>query len=254
MKMNGNTVLITGGAGGIGFALAEAFLNAGNEVIICSRKKEGLQKAQVKYPALHVRECDVSDGSSRDSLVSWIVENHLNLNILVNNAGIQNDIDFRLGKEELLKGESEIRTNLEAPIYLCASLIPLLIKQPSAAIVNVSSALGIVPMANMPVYCATKAGLHIFTKCLRRQLILTNIRVFEILPPAVDTELNIQGRRGRLEAGWQMAMQTISASEYVSSVMERLEKDELEIVGSQLKNATQAEQESMFESMNTAWR
>lgn len=254
MKMNGNTVLITGGAGGIGFALAEAFLNAGNEVIICSKRKDRLLKAQAQYPALHVRECDVSDGSSRDSLVSWIAENHKNLNILVNNACIQKDIDFRLGKEELLKGESEIRTNLEAPIYLCASLVPLLMNQQAAAIVNVSSALGIIPMAQMPVYCATKAGLHIFTKCLRRQLVLTNIRVFEVIPPAVDTEPNMQNRRSRLEAGWQVAMQTISASEYISSVMERLEKDELEIVGSKLKNASLAEQESMFESMNTAWR
>jgi uncharacterized oxidoreductase len=254
MKMNGNTVLITGGASGIGFALAEAFLNAGNEVIVCSRRKDKLLKAQEKYPALIVRECDVSDGSSRDSLVSWVTENYKNLNILVNNAGIQNDIDFRLGKEELLKGESEIRTNLEAPIYLCASLIPLLMNQAAAAIVNVSSTLGIVPMAHMPVYCATKAGLHIFSKCLRRQLILTNIRVFEVLPPAVDTE-NMQGHRSsRMEPGRLSNTQTISASEYASSVIERLERDELEILGSSLRNASLAEQESMFESMNTAWR
>ncbi len=253
MKLNGNTILITGGAGGIGFALAEAFLAAGNEVIICSRKKDRLQQAQQRYPGLHVRECDVSDGSSRDALVSWIIENHKKLNILVNNAGIQNNIDFRLGKEELLRGESEIRTNLEAPIYLCASLIPLLMNQSTAAIVNVSSSLGLVPMAHMPVYCATKAGLHIFTKCLRRQLILTNIRVFEILPPAVDTELNMQGRR-RLDTGAQTGLRTISASEYAASIMERLERDELEIVGSALKNASPAEQESMFENMNMAWR
>ena len=118
---------------------------------------------------------------------------------------------------------------------------------------NVSSSLGLVPMAHMPVYCATKAGLHIFTKCLRRQLILTNIRVFEILPPAVDTELNMQGRR-RLDTGAQTGLRTISASEYAASIMERLERDELEIVGSALKNASPAEQESMFENMNMAWR
>ena len=115
MKLTGNTVLITGGATGIGFAMAEAFLKAGNEVIICGRREARLMDARKKHPEFHVRTCDVAKESDCKSLAEWTGASFKDLNILVNNAGVQRAIDFTKGADAFLAGESEVRINLEAP-------------------------------------------------------------------------------------------------------------------------------------------
>lgn len=126
MKITGNTILITGGATGIGYALAEKFLEAGNEVIICGRRESRLLEAQRNHPNLHIKLCDVADKNDRIELFTWITKNFGNLNIVINNAGIQRDVDFTKGIEALTEGENEITINLEAPIFLSALFIPFL--------------------------------------------------------------------------------------------------------------------------------
>ena len=194
MKVEGNTILITGGATGIGLALAESFLKLGNQVIICGRRKERLIEVQKMHPDLHIVECDVSDENGRNSLFKYVTENFNDINVLVNNAGIQRAIDLTDGIKGL-EGENEIKINLEAPIYLSALFIPFLNSKEESAIINISSGLAITPLAAVPVYCATKAGVHTFTKCLRLQLSDTNIKVFEVLPPIVISELNMEYRK-----------------------------------------------------------
>ena len=157
MRLSGNTVLITGGASGIGFAFAEAFLEAGSTVIICGRRAKKLDEAHEIHPEIHWRICDISEERDREELADWVAANFPSLNILVNNAGIQRDIDFTHGIDDFMAGENEIRTNLEASIILSGLFIPQLAKKPGAAIINVSSGLGFVPAARMPVYSATKA-------------------------------------------------------------------------------------------------
>src|SRR4030042_833636 len=104
MRISRKTVLITGGATGIGFALAEAFLREGNEVIICGRRESKLLDAQKKLPQLHIKLCDISKEEDRKLLFDWVTSNFKNLNILVNNAGIQREVDFTKGIFELMKG------------------------------------------------------------------------------------------------------------------------------------------------------
>ena len=189
MKTNGNTVLITGGATGIGFALAEAFVNEGNKVLICGRRKAKLEEAQQKLPQMHVRQCDLAKQTDRESLLNWVKDQYEGLNILVNNAGVQKAIDLRRGAADLLQREDEVQVNFVAPVHLSACFAPLLMNKKEAAIINVSSALAFVPIAAMPVYCATKAAVHSFSVSLRHQLKGTSVKVFEIVPPAVDTDL-----------------------------------------------------------------
>ena len=122
MEISGNTVLITGGATGIGFALAESFSNQGNEVIICGRREEKLRAAKEKLPGLTIRMCDISKQSDIESLSDWVTSNFPNINVLVNNAGIQRAVDFRMGLEILVKNEDEIMINLRAQIYLAGKL------------------------------------------------------------------------------------------------------------------------------------
>ena len=119
MKLSGNTVLITGGATGIGFAMAEVFLQAGSEVIVCGRREQRLREAREKHPELHTKVCDVAKIEECRALAEWVNAHFKSLNILVNNAGVQRGIDFTRGVDAYLAGENEICINLEAPIVLC---------------------------------------------------------------------------------------------------------------------------------------
>lgn len=92
MKTKGNAVLITGGATGIGFVLAEAFIRAGNNVLICGRRIAKLGEAKRKLPQIQVRQCDLSKKEDRESFCDWVKQNYQDLNIIVNNAGIQRAI------------------------------------------------------------------------------------------------------------------------------------------------------------------
>jgi uncharacterized oxidoreductase len=223
MNIKGNTILITGGATGIGFALAEAFVKAGNKVIVCGRRENRLNAAKEKLPALYIRQCDVTKDADRKTLLQWITANFKDLNILINNAGIQKTVDFTSGAEGLLTKGDEIATNFVAPAHLVALFAPLLMKQKAAAILNVSSGLGFVPIAAMPVYCATKAAMHSFSVSLRHQLKKTPVKVFEIIPPAVETEL------GRSEGDEEPGYPGMQPAVLAQAVLESLAKDEYEI-------------------------
>ena len=224
MKISGNTVLITGGATGIGFSLAESFVKKGNEVIICGRRENKLQEAKQKLPQVHIRICDVTKENDRESLHDWVISNFSNINILVNNAGVQRAVNFKNGIEPLLNGENEIDTNLTSPIYLSARFIPTLMKQPESAVINISSSSGFEPLPHIPVYCVTKSGIHSFSTVLRKQLKDTAVKVFEIVPPLVDTEL-FKGREGG-----KVPFKGIPPSVLAEKILNAVEADEEEIV------------------------
>ena len=249
MKTSGNTVLITGGATGIGFALAEAFVDAGNKVLICGRRRAKLEEAQQKLPNIQVRQCDLSKQAERESLFNWVKGQYQDLNILVNNAGIQRIIDFTQGASELLRGEDEVEVNFVVPVHLSAYFAPLLMDKKEAAIVNVSSGLAFVPIATMPVYCATKAAVHMFSVSLRHQLKGTSVKVFEIVPPAVDTEL---GRGSSRDA--ERTHGGIPASEVAVQTIRALKNDQYGIVVGRAKGLVDASREDFerkFQELNS---
>ena len=223
MELSNNTILITGGASGIGFALAGALSKKGNKVLICGRRKDRLEKVKQSYPEIDFLQCDVTDKSQRIKLYEWATS-YGALNFLINNAGIQRDYDFtKNNAKEYTAGENEIDVNLTAPIHLCELFTPFLMKKAESAILNISSSLGIIHMPIMPVYCATKAGMHAFSRCLREQLAGSNVKVFEAVPPAVESELNPERR----------AVSTLKtyvpAAEYADFVIRGLETDTYEI-------------------------
>jgi uncharacterized oxidoreductase len=224
MKVSNNTILITGGATGIGLALANQFIANNNTVIVCGRRQEKLNEAKAILPSLVTMQCDISNLEQRKELFKTCIAKYPNLNMVINNAGIQREIDFRKGETAYLNGDSETEINLEATFHLTALFTPHLMKQSESAIVNVSSGLGIVPLVIVPVYSATKAALHSFSISLRKQLANTTIKVFEILPPIVDTDLDrgARDKRGQTDKG-------ISAEKVATESVKAIANDKLEI-------------------------
>ncbi len=248
MKTSGNTVLITGGATGIGFALAKSLIEAGNSVIVCGRREDKLREAKVILPSLVIRQCDLSKAEERKSLGDWISQEYPDLNILINNAGIQRMIDLKNGPADLMAGDDEIDINLKAVIHLSAYFIPNFMQKKESAIINISSGLGFVPIAAMPVYCATKAAIHSFSQSLRHQLRGTSIKVFEIIPPIVDTDLDKGARdsRGQEDRG-------IPPSQVAEAVVKALQSDDYELaigMADNLRKGSMSDPEKTFQNIN----
>ena len=220
MELSNRTVLVTGGTSGIGLGIAEAFLQSKSKVIVCGRNKEKLSTVKEKFPDITVLPCDVGNASQRKKLAAEVLRRFPDLDILVNNAGIQRYIDLKKGYDELKSGEDEIAINFVATVELTSLFIGHLMKRPSAAIINVSSGLGFMPMPNTPIYSATKAAIHTYSLVLRQQLKDTSVRVIEIVPPMVDTDLNKEGRNAD-----HLKFRGISVSEYIPTVIKGLEND-----------------------------
>jgi Short-chain dehydrogenase involved in D-alanine esterification of lipoteichoic acid and wall teichoic acid (D-alanine transfer protein) len=193
MKINNNTVLIIGGSGGIGLAMAERFLDNENEVIISSNSEEGLEAAKKKFPKLHTKNCDITDEIARERLYSEVVEEFPKLNVLFNCAGIQLRSNISTGQYSWDGMKKELATNLEAPMHLSLLFLSHLSNVENAVVINVSSDLAFRIPVFAPSYGAAKAGLHSFTYSFRVQTEPLGISVYEILPPAVNTDLGGRG-------------------------------------------------------------
>ncbi len=189
MKLDGNTILITGGTSGIGLELAKELLKRNNTVIVTGRNKERLERAQKQLPNLHAIQSDASRIEDVDSLFARVTNEFPALNILVNNAGVMRTINLNTEEQGLEELTREVDTNFKGPVWMVMRFLPLLKKLPSAAIVMVSSGLAFVPLPSAPVYCATKAAMNSFSRSLRVQLKKTSVKVFELAPPATETEL-----------------------------------------------------------------
>ncbi|MEK3903410.1 MULTISPECIES: SDR family oxidoreductase [unclassified Paenibacillus] len=195
MKLSGNTILITGGGSGIGLAMAERFIAAGNTVIITGRREQVLQSAKDKFPGLIIRACDLMVESERLALLDWVTASYPGVNVLVNNAGIQQRFNVQTAdvRNHWADFNQEITTNLEAPLHLAMLFAPFFVAQEAGTIINVTSGLAFTPFAIAPIYSATKAALHSFTMSLRLQLSGTRVEVIEVAPPAVNTDLGGSG-------------------------------------------------------------
>jgi uncharacterized oxidoreductase len=189
MQMTGNTILITGGGSGIGLALAEAFHALDNKVIIAGRRQQVLDAATAANPGMASAVLNIEDPAAIRTFAAQLAKDHPTLNVVIHNAGIMRPENVLADTYDITDAEAHITTNLLGPIRLTAALLPILKKQPHAAIITESSGLAFIPMALTPTYCATKAAIHSWSQSLRHQLKSTNIQVIEIVPPYVQTEL-----------------------------------------------------------------
>lgn len=239
MEITGNKILITGGATGIGFGLAERFIQEGNTVIICGRRASALQEAAAKLPSIITRQCDLANQDDRLALYDWIAAEHTDLNVLVNNAGVQNWMSLD-DPNFYEKAKNEISINIESPLHLM-----LLFKELKSlnTILNVTSALAFVPLTKVPVYSATKAFFHSFTLSLRHLLRNTSIEMIEIIPPALNTDLGGKGIHD--------AMPSIHS--FIDAVFDQLKEGKKELTytfSDKYSKIGQPEFQTTFEQMN----
>jgi len=219
MKLSGNTIFITGGGSGIGRGLAEALYKLGNKVIISGRRRANLDEVVAANPGIEAIELDIIDPASIDAAAARLIAGHPDLNVLINNAGIMpfDDAAAAIDNEQ---AQAIIATNLLGPIRITSALVEHLKAQPSATIIHNTSVVAYTPIAQTAVYSASKAGLHSYALSQRFMLRDTSVRVQEIVPPWVNTDLVRKTDDPR----------AMPIDDFIAQLMEQLSTDEPELV------------------------
>ena len=187
--MTKDTILITGGTSVIGLELAKALHAQSHKVIITGRRQALLAQIAADHPGIATYTQDVADAAAVPGFVAKVIQDHPALNMVILNAGIMPAESLSATPSDLALSEQVIETNLLAPIRLTHALLPHLTAQPKARIVTVSSGLAFVPLALTPTYSASKAAIHSWSQSLRYQLRNTSVKVTELAPPGVQTDL-----------------------------------------------------------------
>jgi uncharacterized oxidoreductase len=189
MDLKNSTILITGGTSGIGLELVKQLTEQGATIIVTGRNIEALNETKKAFPKVHTFQSDVSNPKHIEQLYKEVTQQFPELNIIINNAGLMRMIDLQDTTLDLENINREITTNLSGTIQMVHQFLPHLLKQKSSAIVNVSSGIAFMSYSPAPIYSAAKAGVRAYTQALRLQLEDTNVKVFEMIPPGVKTNL-----------------------------------------------------------------
>jgi len=244
MKLTGNTIFITGGGSGIGRGLAEALHAKGNKVIISGRRKAMLEETTKANPGMEFVELDIEDPKSIEAVAKKLTSEHPELNVLVNNAGISK-LDGVQGVVDDAVVTSIVTTNLLGPILMTSALIEHFKKQSASYVINVTSGLAFIPLAIAATYSATKAAMHSFSLSQRYLLAGTSVKVLELPPPYVQTELG----------GPQQAVdpRAMPLKDFIDATMTVLATDAIEVSVEQvsfLRNGTGPNDAEMTKKFN----
>jgi short-subunit dehydrogenase involved in D-alanine esterification of teichoic acids len=213
MNITGNTIFIPGATSGIGLALALELKAKGNTVIVGGRRAALLADIKAEH-GLEGVEIDTTSPDSIATAAAAVTAAHPDLNVLVPMAGIMRAEDWTAG-EFLADAELTVTTNLLGPIRLIAAFLPQLQSRPDSTILTVSSGLAHVPLKPVPTYNATKAAIHMLSETLRLQLADTSVKVLELVPPSVATDL----MPGQKESAFAMPL-----DEFIAEVITLIEE------------------------------
>ncbi|CUS15654.1 unnamed protein product [Tuber aestivum] len=197
MQFTYRSILVFGATSGIGYGLSEKFLAEGRKVVLVGRRKDRLEEFIGRYEGKYGKErmgyyvFDVTRSEEIGSWVEKVTKDHPDLDCVFLNSGIQRGFNFsKPSTVSMPLLQSELTTNYTSHIYLTHAFLPFLLEKRSASLMYTTSGLALVPLPRCPNYCATKAALHQFIISLRLHLKGTGVRVLEIMPPSVQTELH----------------------------------------------------------------
>ena len=203
-------VLLIGATSGIGKALAERFINEGSYVIAVGRRKERLEELVHEYGHDKVSAVpfDITKMNAISAFAFNVIGTHDDLDCIVLNSGIQRKVDFSKPEDvDMDVINEEVVTNYLSQVAITKAFLPFLMnKSTETALVYTSSGLSLVPMLRCMNYCASKAALHQFVLSLRVQLLTTKVKVVELFPPAVQTELHDAKHQPDIKNGSEMGM------------------------------------------------
>ena len=246
-------VVVTGSTSGLGLLLAKSLFEDGKKVIVCGRRQDRLDTIAAQYKGVQTYKLDVSSRSDCEQFAQKVIKEHPEVNGLVNNAGIQKSLDFtKIANGQSMSDadwEEEVNINIMGLIRLTNLFLGHFRAQEHAYVMNVSSGLSLTPAAAMPVYSATKAFVHSFSRSLRHQLRNTNVKVVEIIPPAVESELNPEMRNAP-ENKEMLAKVMMSGADWDKACMGALKKGELEFGAGFVTHALSATREGEYKSFN----
>lgn len=235
MNTKGNTIFITGGSAGIGLAMAKQFSEAGNKVIINGRDAARLDKALAQLPGAVAIQGDLSLATDRIRIAQQLAAEHPDLNMIINNAGAAFAYSLGEAAGAYQKASQEMATNYLGIVHLTELLLPHLLQKNNAAVVNVTSIAALRSNQYIPTYSASKAALHSYTQVLRDTYVNSNLQVYEVYPPLVNTDFSqaIGGANG------------IAASEVADELLLALEQNRFEVPVGKTKQLQQLVEEAM---------
>jgi len=245
MRLKGNTIFITGGASGIGRGFAEAFHKLGNQVIIAGRRRRRLDAVVAANPGMAAIELDITDPASIDGVARRLIREYPDVNVLINNAGVM-QADRAAGKIDDTLLLDTINTNLIGSIRMTSALIEHLKTKDGAVVAYTGSVLGFVPLALTAVYSSTKAALHSYALSQRFMLRDSTVRVIEIVPPWVRTEL----------MNSQDAQQAMPINQFISEAIQALGTNADEIVidaAKPMRDNVGAAEHAFVSTFNERW-
>lgn len=244
MLSSSKCILVIGGSSGIGEAFARQFYAQGKSVIVTGRREARLRDLERDLPGVKSRVMDNVDLESLPNLVDGILQDFPDIDTVWINSGIQKAYSFVDGSvADLGIIAEEVAVNVTGPIILARLFLPHLSSLGrTTCLAFTSSALAFVPLGVYPVYCPTKAAIHAFAVGLRQQLHSTNVRVVEIAPPYVETELDSEHRGVTNET--PMLLKDYTAA--VFQVLDQTADDQIkEVAVGFAKEASEAWRESM---------
>jgi serine 3-dehydrogenase len=195
-------VLITGASSGIGSACAQVFANAGVKLILIARRSQRLeelvQRLDLTPEQVYLLNLDVRDRSAVESAICGLPPEWLNIDILINNAGLSRGLD-KLHQGDFLDWEEMIDTNIKGLLYLTRLIVPGMVSRSRGHVINLGSIAGHQTYPGGNVYCATKAAVKAISEGLKQDLLGTPIRVTSVDPGMVETEFSDIRFRGDTE-------------------------------------------------------
>src|SRR5256714_7478431 len=229
MKIDGCSALITGASAGIGREFARQLAFRAQTLVLAARREQRLNalrdELRHRNPNLnvHMRVVDLCDKAQIDELVRWLEQNKINIDLLINNAGLGDYGSFVTSDPE--RDDRILQVNIVALTLLTRRLLPQMVARKRGAILNVSSSAGFLPIPGMAVYAASKAYVNSFSEALRAELLGTGVTVTALCPGPVHTEFGDVAKRpgGEPETGPELVY--VSGEKTVRDALAAIESD-----------------------------